>query len=45
MSKRIKELWIKFSSFLEREMSVTLIFWLVIFSIVLILKILGLVGK
>jgi hypothetical protein len=40
--KPVKKLGIKLTAFLEREMSLTLLFWLIIFFIVFIIKILGL---
>jgi hypothetical protein len=39
--KPIKKLWIKLTAFLEREMSLTLIFWLIAFLIVFMMKIMG----
>lgn len=33
----------KFSSFLKREMSITLLFWLVVFLIVAMMRIFGLI--
>jgi hypothetical protein len=36
-----KTLWIKLLALLEREMSLTLVFWLVVFLIVALLKISG----
>jgi hypothetical protein len=47
----IKKLWIKLTLFLEREMSLTLLFWLITLlialtaKIILMVKILGVVGK
>jgi hypothetical protein len=38
----INEIWNKFITFLDREMGFTLLFWLVIFLMVLVAKILGL---
>jgi len=49
--KPIKKLWIKLTVFLEREMSLTVLFWMITFLIVVItkiiftMKILGLGGK
>lgn len=44
MAGIIKEIWLKVRSFLEREMNVTLLFWVTIFFILTVMKILGL-GK
>ncbi len=38
-----KKVWMKISSFLKREMSFTLLFWLAVFLVVVVLKIWGLV--
>jgi hypothetical protein len=38
-----KNTWKKISSFLNREMSVTLLFWIFVFLIVVILRAFGLV--
>jgi hypothetical protein len=37
--KPIKKLWVKITEFLEREMSFTLLFWLITFFIVFTAKI------
>jgi len=36
-----KKTWEKISSFLNREMSVTLLFWIIVFLIVVILRFFG----
>jgi len=47
----VKNLWMKIVAFLEREMTLTLLFWLITFLIVVtikiifMIKILGLGGK
>jgi hypothetical protein len=38
--KTTKRVWTKISKFLDREVSVTLLFWLVVFLITVIVKIL-----
>jgi hypothetical protein len=49
--KPVKKLWVKLTVFLEREMSLTLLFWLITFfivfttKIIFMMKILGLGGK
>jgi|GEM_PF-4794456 len=51
MESPVKKLWLKITTFLDREMSLTLLFWLITFLIVLItkiefmIKILALCGK
>jgi hypothetical protein len=51
MERPVKKLWIKFTAFLEKEMSLTFLFWLITFLIVFItkimfmMKILALAGK
>jgi hypothetical protein len=37
-----KKVWTKISSFLNREMSITLLFWLIVFLIVAVMKCFGL---
>jgi hypothetical protein len=37
--KPIKKRWIKLTAFIEREMSLTLLFWLITFLIVVVTKI------
>ncbi len=36
-----KKVWTNFSSFLKREMSITLLFWLIVFLIVTVMKFFG----
>jgi hypothetical protein len=39
-----KKVWLEISFFLKREMSITLVFWLIVFLIVIIMYMFGEVG-